>query len=101
MGKPAWANHQEKKQNLNSERIQSRLQEVIDLVKPYVTKAYIRESKKGVPHVVIGTNDNSFSVTYFLKTRTFRVFHPYPSFDREQTKRDFKQPREIAALFQI
>ena len=91
----------EKKKEDNEHLITTKLNAVMSLVRPHVTKAYVRESRRGVPHLVIMAGGIGFSVTYFLTTKTFRVFTPYPAFDQEQTKRNFKQPHHVADLFTI
>ncbi len=91
----------EKKKEANEKLIINKLNTVMSLVRPYVTKTYVRESKRGTPHLVIMSGGVGFSVTYFLTTKTFRVFTPYPAFDQEQTKRNFKQPHHVADLFTL
>jgi len=91
----------DKKRDENQKLIINKLNTVMSLVRTHVTKTYVRESKRGVPHLVIMAGGTGFSVTYFLTTKQFRVFTPYPAFDQEQTKRNFKQPHQVADLFKL
>ncbi len=52
-----------------------------------------RQSKNGVPHLVVHTGDN-FSICFFKGTKTFRVFTPYGQLGK-QTKMSFSEPIEI------
>jgi len=52
--------------------------------------AYFRTSRKGVPHVVVDTPHQTFSVCWFSKSRIFRVFFPYPSYGERMTRADFE-----------
>lgn len=40
-----------------------------------VHKIRLRRSKRGVPHTVFETSVGSFSVCYFGKTNTYRIFN--------------------------
>ncbi len=61
----------------------------LTLSRTYPT-AYFRESRKGVPHVVVDAEYQTFSVCWFSKSQIFRVFFPYPSWDQKMTRADFK-----------
>jgi len=52
--------------------------------------AYFRTSRKGVPHVVVDTLYQTFSICWFSKSQIFRVFFPYPSWDQKMTRADFE-----------
>ncbi len=52
--------------------------------------AYYRTSRKGVPHVVVDAEYQTFSVCWFSKSQIFRVFFPYPSWDQKMTRADFE-----------
>ena len=96
-----WKKNHEKKKEENHKLITNKLNTVMSLVRKHVTKVYIRDSKRGTPHLVIMSGGTGFSVTYFLTTKTFRVFTPYPAFDQEQTKKNFKQAHHVADLFTL
>ena len=53
-------------------------------------------SKRGVPHVVKRGDGFSYSVSWFEKTKTFRVFFPYPG--NNQTKLNFKETERGALV---
>ena len=79
-----------RKTNLGGEKLV--LDETEDALKRLTEEfgnAKFRRSKKGVPHIVVVTDTNTFSVCYFGKSKVFRVFHPYPSFGENQVKATF------------
>ncbi len=59
-----------------------------------------RESRRGVPHIVVITGYETFSVCYFGKTQTYRVFWPYPSWGRRTNKSDFKDLEGVKKYIQ-
>lgn len=69
------------------ERMQS---DAIELHRDLRFPSNYRTSARGVPHVVVSTGYETFSVCYFGKTRTYRVFWPYPSWGRRTNKADFE-----------
>lgn len=61
--------------------------------------AIVRISNSGVPHVVGTLPDNQqYSVAFFGKTRTYRVFLPYWSAD--QKKFDFKTTSAVVKFIE-
>jgi len=50
---------------------------------------YFRISKKGVPHIVLERPEMTYSICWFKKRKKYRLFYPYPSYDKKQEKRDF------------
>ena len=64
----------------------------------YDTVVY-RVSDRGVPHVVIGIGDTKYSICYFVKSETFRIFFPYPA--TEQTKRNFKTLEDLSTFLSM
>jgi hypothetical protein len=62
-------------------------------LKPLVEKlpgSILRESMRGVPHIVYG----EYSIAFFGKANSYRIFYPWPSF-RGQQKWDFKSHGEV------
>ena len=61
-----------------------------------------RVSNKGVPHIIVRciAIERSYSVAYFGKSKTWRVFFPYMEFDVKQTKWDFKTEDEVLKFFE-
>lgn len=68
--------------------IHSMLKEAFDNVE-------FRWSRRGVPHILVTTTGETFSVCYFGKDRIYRVFSPYYSQGNPQIKRDFEELRDI------
>ena len=66
---------------------------ISNLLKDSGYDVIFRQSKNGVPHLVVRTGDN-FSICYFKDTKTFRVFTPYGQ-PGEQTKMNFSEPIKI------
>lgn len=58
---------------------------------PHLPGAILRTSQRGVPHIVYG----EYSICFFGKSNSYRVFHPWPSFFKPQAKRDFKSHTEV------
>ncbi len=56
--------------------------------------ARVRVSASGVPHVVIEWGESSWSVAWFHKSRTFRVFWPYHH-GGAQSRRDFARAEDV------
>ena len=54
----------------------------------------IRWSKNSVPHLLVEKDSVIHSITFFRKTKTYRVFWPWPSYEK-QSKRDFKTKEEV------
>jgi len=62
-------------------------------------KSGMRYSFNGVPHVLTMKDKVWHSITYFCKTKTFRVFWPYKSKSMSQSKKDFKTFDEVMEFF--
>lgn len=58
----------------------------------------LRRSKADVPHMTGKAGDTTFSVTYFGKTQTWCVFHPYPA--SQQTRFKCRDSAELAPYIQ-
>jgi len=54
-----------------------------------------RVSRRGVPHVIVDTEYQTFSVCWFGKSQIYRVFFPYPSWGHEVTRADFKTLEDV------
>jgi len=61
----------------------------------HMKDARLRFSSNGVPHLVLG----DYSVCYFGKHKSYRVFYPWPGFYKGQTKTDFKTETEVTDYF--
>jgi hypothetical protein len=69
---------------------------------PNIDNAILRTSKAGVPHLVVGTDhEMKYSIVWFEKTKTIRVFYPYPSKEVQQTRKDFKTTDEVIKFFKL
>ncbi len=61
----------------------------------------IRISSRGVPHVVDNIDGHfRISIAYFARTKTWRVFWPWPSRE-EQERKDFKSVEECSNFLAI
>jgi hypothetical protein len=59
----------------------------------------IRVSSNGVPHLLFTAKSITYSVAYFGKSDTYRLFYPYPA--NIQTRLDFRFRTEIVSFFNI
>lgn len=59
-----------------------------------VQSGKVRVSSSGTPHLVGSENGTSFSVGYFRRSDSYRVFFPYPA--SNQMRIDFKSPEEVS-----
>lgn len=66
--------------------IYARLKEISDDVE-------FRWSRRGVPHIIVAMSNGDYSVCYFGKYRSYRVFFPYPG--EAQFKWDTKDPASV------
>lgn len=48
------------------------------------TKGTVRISKQGVPHITVRRNNITYSICYFYRSNTWRVFFPYPAKEQEK-----------------
>lgn len=62
------------KKSKRSLKVVERLEEIENAV----PGAYLRVSRRNVPHLVIPVNGTCYSVAYFSGEKFFRIFHPYP-----------------------
>jgi len=60
-----------------SKPIPTSLQEIHTLLKGIFTYVEFRWSKRGVPHIIVTTSIGDYSVCYFGKYKSYRVFYPY------------------------
>lgn len=75
---------------------------LLEKVMPYIKYPIIyRISRLGVPHLVVTTKKKRYSICYFRKTRTFRIFFPYPSLINRQTKIDFYLASDVINYFNL
>lgn len=54
---------------------------------------------KGVPHIVVNIGSMDYSVCYFAKHNSFRIFWPYMQFDKPQDKQDFQTEQGVIEFF--
>lgn len=66
--------------NFNNKRSKGSLKVVrkLEEIENAIPGAYLRVSRRNVPHLVIPVNGSSYSVAYFSGNKIFRIFHPYP-----------------------
>lgn len=77
------------------------LLELEEHIKPFVSTVKARFSRRNVPHLVVSTKDNTFSIYFFKNTRTWRIFYPYPSHDKPQVKFDVPSFGQVVEYFQL
>ncbi|GAI52830.1 unnamed protein product [marine sediment metagenome] len=75
------------------------LLELEDYLKPYVTYTKPRTSRRNVQHLVVEAGEVTYSIMYFRKTNTWRIFYPYPS--SVQTKFDVPTFGHVIEYFQL
>ena len=65
--------------NFGSERSRRSLKVVkkLEEIENAVPGAYLRVSRRNVPHLVIPINGSCYSVAYFSGEKYFRIFYPY------------------------
>ena len=68
-------------------------------IKPFAVKTVARFSKRSVPHIVVYTDDNTYSIMYFKRTDRWRIFYPYPS--NSQVKFDEPTFGQVEEYFQL
>ena len=71
------------------------MQDVAIALQSTYPSAYFRTSRKGVPHVVVDTEYQTFSVCWFGKSQIYKVFYPYPSWGQEMTRADFETLEDV------
>ena len=52
--------------------------EKLEEIEDVMPGAYLRVSRRNVPHLVVPVNGSYYSVAYFSGERYFRIFYPYP-----------------------
>jgi len=57
-----------------------------------------RISKRGVPHIVLKTNKQTYSICWFKRSRIYRLFYLYPTY-LTQTKVDFNNFTDLQKFF--
>jgi hypothetical protein len=57
--------------------------------------AYIRHAKTGNMHIVVQMPGINYSVIRFAHTNKFRVFYPFPSFNKTQEKIDCSEWTDV------
>ncbi len=68
-----------------------RFLELEKLVTPISKDTFFRWSCNGVPHLLVELGRGViYSLCYFEKSKSWRVFFPYARYDNPQTKRDFQ-----------
>lgn len=79
--------------NFDNERSKRSLKVVkkLEEIEDAVPGAYLRVSRRNVPHLVVPVNGSCYSVAYFSGEKYFRIFYPYPGpaqsrFDRITTQ---------------
>ena len=72
------------------------LYRIKDNIKPLISEVIL--SKKGVPHLVVNFKGIQYSVCYFKKSHSFRVFWPYMDFDN-QNKIELKLWTDVINFF--
>lgn len=75
------------------------LTDLEEKLKPYVLGSQTRFSAKGVPHLVVWNFTITYSLCFFGRSRTWRLFFPYPSAGGIQTRKDFPTIDSIVEFF--
>jgi len=75
---------------INKKRVPIRLSMVSDIL-----EGTTRWSKRGVPHIVVGTDGHYGSICYFKNTGIWKFFFPYPSGSDGQTIIPFYSTTEL------
>ncbi len=63
---------------------------------PYIKNARLRISLNKVPHLVVA---EKYSIAWMKRKKIFRVFYPYPSHGKEQTRIDFTSESLLISYF--
>jgi len=77
--------------------IPNHLRELAGKLQPYAYSCRSRISARGVPHLIVVTDRLTYSICFFERSKTWRLFYPYPS--STQTKINFKSEDLIVRYF--
>ncbi len=87
------------KKNYRLKGVPIRYQELIEGIKPIAEDYYFRWSFKGVPHLLVTLkNQVTYSLCYFGKSKSWKVFYPYQ--DKDQQKVNFRTREEMLEYLQ-
>lgn len=75
-------------------KVYGKIKRKLDAVLENIDNSILRESARGVPHIVI---DSKYSVCYFLKRDVYKVFKNYASPENEKVK-TVKEVSEVIEL---
>jgi len=67
----------------------------------YVSRTQARFSRRKVPHLIVWAYGEVYSVCFFNSTKTWRVFYPWPSYGKTQTKIDIPSFGHVVEYFQL
>ncbi len=81
--------------------IPSLILELKKQLQPFVSGTKARLSRRKVPHLVVWADEEIYSVCFFGKTKTWRIFYPWPSYGKTQTKMDFPTFGHVIEYFQL
>lgn len=73
--------------------------DTLALAAKQIKGAELRIATTGTPHIVIEDDDETFALYYYMKSRSYRLFWPWPSFHRAQRQKTFKSPFEVRRYF--
>jgi hypothetical protein len=59
------------------------------------------QMRRGVPTVIVATEDMTYSVVYFADSQKFRVFSPYPAEPEDQERVDFRSREAVLSFFNV
>jgi len=74
-------------------KVQKKLEEY------YHQESELRKSEAGVPHLVVSVGATSYSVCYFGRTKSFRIFYPYPCIKQRQCVANPKTYNDVLLFF--
>ena len=70
---------------------------MLNWIKDRVFDSDLEISRRGVPHLLILREGTIYSVCYFSRSRMFRIFYPFGSFNEK--KFDIKLRGEVVSYF--
>jgi hypothetical protein len=71
------------------------------LAEYYHQESELRTSEAGVPHLVVSVGVTSYSVCYFGRTKSFRIFYPYPCIKQRQCVANPKTYNDVLLFFKL
>ncbi len=83
---------------VNMKLTMSKAEHMLNWVKNGVYGAALKISLRGVPYLLIEREGIVYSVSYFGKSKKFRVFYPFMS--NKQSKFDLKTRKNVIDFFQ-